>query len=121
MGFIFFLLSGLFGGVLGGMGMGGGTILIPVLSIFLSVPQHAAQAANLVSFIPMSIAAIIIHSKKGYIEYRRALKLIVPAVLFSVLGSFVAKQLDGDSLKKLFGMFLILLAVFSLIKIFKDK
>ena len=119
MGFIFYLLSGLLGGILGGMGMGGGTVLIPLLSIFLSVPQHAAQAANLISFIPMSVAAIIIHSKKGYIEYKSGLKLIIPAVLFSVLGSFAAKQLGGESLKRLFGFFLIMLAVLSFIKIFK--
>ena len=52
-----FVVAGLVSGVLGGMGMGGGTILIPLLSIFYKIGQHTAQAINLISFIPMAIVA----------------------------------------------------------------
>ena len=50
-------------GVLGGLGMGGGTILIPLLTIFFDVEQQQAQAINLVAFIPMAIVSLIIHIK----------------------------------------------------------
>ena len=46
------ILAGIVGGIIGGMGMGGGTLLIPILTIFLDVPQKNAQAINLVAFIP---------------------------------------------------------------------
>jgi uncharacterized membrane protein YfcA len=49
MSFFIYLLVGALGGVLGGMGMGGGTLLIPALTIFCEVEQHVAQAINLIS------------------------------------------------------------------------
>ena len=53
------------GGIIGGMGMGGGTLLIPLLTLAAGVEQHLAQAINLMSFVPMSIVALIIHKKNG--------------------------------------------------------
>jgi uncharacterized membrane protein YfcA len=49
--FALYILVGIIGGVLGGMGMGGGTLLIPMLGIFFGLEQHVAQAINLISFI----------------------------------------------------------------------
>ena len=57
------IIAGILGGIAGGMGMGGGTLTIPILTIFLSVGQLEAQGINLVAFIPMSIVALIIHAK----------------------------------------------------------
>ena len=54
MSFLVFLVCGVCGGVLGGMGMGGGTLLIPLLTIFCGVEQGIAQGVNLLSFLPMS-------------------------------------------------------------------
>ena len=46
--------------------MGGGTILILCLSMFMGVEQHIAQATNLVFFIPTSIIAIITNKRKKH-------------------------------------------------------
>ena len=62
-----FILIGLGSGVLGGMGMGGGTALIPLLTIFTSVHQKTAQAINLISFIPMAVVALFLHVKNGLV------------------------------------------------------
>lgn len=83
----------------------GGTILIPLLSIFYAVEQHTAQAVNLIAFLPMAIVAIIIHLKNGLIEFKGLLYLIIPAVLLSAGGSFIASFIEGDLLKRLFGGF----------------
>ena len=64
---LFRILAGMVGGICGGMGMGGGTLIIPILTIFLSFSQLQAQGINLVAFIPMSIVAIILHSKNKLI------------------------------------------------------
>ena len=64
--YIFLGLCGLVSGILGGLGMGGGTLLIPLLTIFLSVSQIESQGINLIAFIPMSVIAIIIHAKNRY-------------------------------------------------------
>ena len=52
------MLIGFISGIVSGTGMGGGTILILCLSIFLEINQKTAQATNLIFFIPTSIAAI---------------------------------------------------------------
>lgn len=100
-------ILGMISGVFGGMGMGGGTILIPLLISFSDITQHQAQAINLVSFIPMSIVAIIIHAKNKLIVTKNSLFIIIPSVAFAVLFSFLSKFIHSDILKRLFGCFLL--------------
>lgn len=121
MKFVWYVIAGALSGVLGGMGMGGGTLLIPLLSIFYSVPQHTAQAINLLSFIPMAVVALAIHIKNGLVEFKDIFFVVVPAVIFGVLGAFAAKDISGDLLRKMFGGFLILLSVFQAISGFKKN
>ena len=65
---LFLAVVGVMAGVLGGMGMGGGAILIPLLTVFFKVDQISAQAINLVAFIPMAIVSLIIHVKNKRVE-----------------------------------------------------
>lgn len=109
-----YILVGFLGGVLGGMGMGGGTVLIPLLTVFCGVDQKAAQAINLVSFVPMAIVAVTVHLKRGRIKKKGLLSLILPAAFFSAVGSAVAGVADSLVLRRAFGVFLLFLAVFSL-------
>ncbi len=120
---IFYLIAGALAGVLGGMGMGGGTILIPILTIFLSCSQHLAQAINLISFIPMAIVALIVHAKNKLIKTKGLLFVIIPATVISLLASLLSNTLNGDLLQKFFGAFLLASAIagFILSKIKKPK
>ena len=68
MSFILYLLAGFFSGMLGGMGMGGGTILIPALTILFGVEQHIAQATNLIAFLPMAAFSLRVHKDKGNLK-----------------------------------------------------
>ncbi len=115
MEFFLFVLAGFLGGILGGMGMGGGTVLIPLLNIFYGVNQHTAQAVNLVSFIPMSIVAIIIHFKNKLIDFKWVFNIVLPGVIFCVLGCYIARAMSGETLKRIFGGFLIALSVVQLL------
>lgn len=110
MSFILYVLAGILSGLLGGMGMGGGTILIPVLTIFLGVEQHVAQAANLLAFLPMAAISLGIHAKQNLVRKEGVVALVLPALVLSVAGSLAAAYLTGDMLRKLFGAFLIFLA-----------
>jgi uncharacterized membrane protein YfcA len=120
---IFFLvLIGLCGGVLGGMGMGGGTVLIPLLTLFLKVNQHLAQWVNLVTFIPMSVVALIIHIKNKLVNKSYILIMLIPSVLTAVGASFLAMKVQSVVLGRFFGGFLILLGAVSIfLTFFKDK
>lgn len=108
---ILLAVSGIAAGILGGMGMGGGTILIPLLTIFFNVGQKEAQAINLVSFIPMAIVSLAIHIKNKRVKKEGLLWIIVPAVLTSVGGGFAAQAVNGEVLKRIFGGFLLILSV----------
>ncbi len=116
--FLWLFLAGLGGGFLGGMGMGGGTLLIPMLTIFLKCSQHLAQAVNLISFIPMAVVALVLHFKNGLIEKKGILYVIIPALLLAVAGSLIASKLDEKLLSKIFGGFLLGL---SILQFFSDK
>ncbi|MBQ8426651.1 MAG: sulfite exporter TauE/SafE family protein [Clostridia bacterium] len=121
MEFVWYVIAGITGGVLGGMGMGGGTVLIPLLSIFYAVSQHTAQAVNLISFIPMAVVAIIIHLKNKMIKFDKVLYTIIPGVVFCIAGCFLAKAMSGELLKRFFGGFLLILSVFQFVVEIKKK
>lgn len=76
MNWLWYILSGLCAGVAAGMGMGGGTLLIPVLTLALGLPQHAAQGVNVLAFLPAAVAALVIHAKAGRLHLRACLPII---------------------------------------------
>ena len=117
--FIIVLVS-IIGGIAGGMGMGGGTLLIPLLTVFSSTSQHLAQSMNLLAFIPMSLIAVILHAKNKLIKYPYLL-LSVPALLSSVVGSLLAYGIDSEILRKGFGVFLATLGIIDLLIVVMKK
>lgn len=114
------VLFGVLGGVVGGMGMGGGTVLIPLLTLLSGVDQHLAQSVNLFAFIPMSVAAIVIHAKNKLIDIKSALMLAPPATAMSVLAAMLVKRISGKTLAGCFGAFLLVLGVIRLIAAVKN-
>lgn len=113
--YLWYGIAGSLGGLLGGMGMGGGTLLIPLLSIFYNVSQHTSQAINLISFIPMAVVAIVIHIKNGLVDFKKVMWIILPGVVTCIAGCYIAKAMSGDVLKRFFGGFLIVLSIFQFI------
>ncbi len=111
MAFLIYAAAGFLSGLLGGMGMGGGTIMIPALTVFCGVGQHAAQVTNLISFLPMAAFSLAVHKKQGLVCTDGLLSLIIPAVITSVAGGLIALILPADVLRRLFGAFLVALAV----------
>lgn len=108
------------GGIIGGMGMGGGTLLIPLLTLAAGLEQHLAQAINLMAFVPMSVVALIIHKKNGYVDFKTAAPITTSALLGAIGGSFLAGYAKGYVLRACYGAFLILLGVIQLYKAIKS-
>lgn len=121
MSFYVFLFVGFISGIFGGMGMGGGTLLIPALTIFCGVEQVVAQGANLVSFFPMAVCALIKHKKEGLLETSSLIYIALPATIVSVAFSVVANIATEELLRKLFGVFLIVLSVFQFLRLTKNE
>ncbi len=111
--FYLYALLGFLGGIPGGMGMGGGTVTIPLLVLFLDVPQKIAQSANLFAFLPMGLFALNIHKKNGLLQSKGILPVVLSALVLSAIGSLLASILPSDILRKAFGVFLSALSVFT--------
>ena len=79
------ILIGAVSGLVSGMGMGGGTILILCLSLFMGVDQHVAQGANLVFFVPTSIVSIITNIKQKLIKWKTGIVIVI----FGIIGAIV--------------------------------
>ena len=113
------ILIGFISGIVSGTGMGGGTILILCLSIFLGINQKIAQATNLIFFIPTSIAAIFVNVKKKKINFKIAKDIIVWGIIGSIIGALIAQKMDIKLLKKIFGIFLVIIAIHEIYIIFE--
>ena len=118
---MFLVIFGVIGGILGGMGMGGGTLLIPFLTLFGGLSQIESQGINLISFSLMAIMALIIHLKNELVNYQIAIPIIITGVIFSCLGSLVANSINSLTLKTLFGIFLLMLGLFQLASVNLSK
>lgn len=101
-----YVIIGFFSGILSGIGIGGGTILIPALTTILGYSQQSAQSANLIYFIPTASIAIITHARNGNIKSDVLPKLIIFGAVGAAAGAMIAVNLEGDLLRKLFGWFL---------------
>jgi hypothetical protein len=86
--------------------MGGGTLTIPLLTIFLSYEQLQAQGVNLIAFLPMSLVALWIHIKNHLVDFKNTWLLAVIGCVFSLN---LKERLDGfrkalEFLKRSFGI-----------------
>jgi len=111
MNVVYLVIAGLISGVIGGMGMGGGTLLIPLLTIFLSFPQKSAQGINLLVFIPMSLVALIIHIKNKLVDFKVGVPIVLSGLVFSIFGSYLASVISNNFLQKFFAFFLLAVGI----------
>ena len=115
------IIAGVIGGIVAGMGMGGGTLTIPILTIFLKYEQLRAQGINLVAFLPMAVVALFIHVKNHLVDFKSTWLLALVGCVFSVGGAFIAAATSNNLLKKLFAFFLIGLGIWQFIELKRKK
>ena len=115
------IVAGIIGGIVAGMGMGGGTLTIPILTIFLKYEQLRAQGINLIAFLPMSVVAIIIHIKNKLVDFKSTWALALVGCVFSLGGALTANHISNGILKKLFALFLIGLGIWQFIEMKRNQ
>lgn len=118
------IIIGIISGLVSGMGMGGGTILILCLSLFLGKEQHIAQGANLMFFVPTSIVSIFINIKQKLIKWKTGLIVAGAGIVGATIGAMISTNLDTRKLKTYFGIFLLIIAgieIITLINKYKKK
>ena len=108
---IWFIVLGLACGIITGMGIGGGTLLIPALTMFFGVSQLSAQSINLMYYIPTGIVALIIHIKSKSIKREGLWVLILFGVGCAVAGALLAAKIEEGILRRIFGGFLLIMGL----------
>ncbi|MGE5327913.1 MAG: TSUP family transporter [Deltaproteobacteria bacterium] len=115
------LIIGIAAGIISGMGIGGGAILIPALVMLLNIEQHNAQGINLVFFIPTAIAALVVHVKNKNVYIKTVFQIAIWGIVGAVLGANIAVAIPAALLKKMFGIFLLLMGTYEIYKGIKMK
>lgn len=110
------IIIGFLSGIISGMGVGGGMILIPALTMFMGINQHTAQAINLVYFVPTAIVALIVHIKNKNVKFS-ALPMIITGIPCSLLGAYIAVRLSSSVLSKCFAVFIFICGVRELMQL----
>lgn len=104
-------LCGLGASILSAWGVGGGTLLLLVMTLFLGVDQRTAQGINLLFFLPTAVSALICHARGGYLDKPTLKAAIPPAVAAALAGAWIATALDVELLRRPFGVYLLLSGV----------
>jgi uncharacterized membrane protein YfcA len=101
------LVVGAVAGVLSGLlGIGGGAVMVPAMTLLMGLSQHMAQGTSLLVIIPTAISGSITHFRMGNIRVRTAGWLSVGGVVGSVAGAVLALASPDQLLRLLFGGYL---------------
>jgi uncharacterized membrane protein YfcA len=111
MRFFISVLAGLGTGVISAWGIGGGSLLVVYMTAFAGVAQQTAQGINLMYFLPASLTALRSHIKNKLVETKLALYAAATGVLTAAGTSLLASGLDTFLMKKIFGVFIILIGL----------
>ena len=114
------IIIGIVSGIVSGTGMGGGTILIFLLTFMCGIEQHIAQSTNLIFFIPTSIVAIIVNIKNKNIKFKIATIISIFGILGAIVGANISIHTDVNRLRKFFGIFLAVIAIHEIYSIIKE-
>lgn len=114
------ILIGMISGIFSGIGMGGGTILIFLLTIIIGLEQHIAQATNLIYFVPTAISAIIVNFKNKNIDMELAVIISICGGIGAIIGAKISVNTDVQKLKMLFGIFLVIIVIHEIYTLFKE-
>ena len=102
------LIAGIFSGLLG---IGGGLILVPLFHYLLKMNMHLAVGTSLAIIVPTALVGALRHATQSHVDWR----LVLFAALFAIVGGFLgaglSMHLNVGLLRKIFAVFLLLVAL----------
>lgn len=110
---IILIIIGLSAGILSGLvGVGGGILMVPMFVIFLGFTQHNAQGMSLAVMLPpVTFLAVYNYHKAGEIDWKLALIASLLFIVGGFIGSKIALKIDQLTLKKIFGVMMLIVAI----------
>jgi uncharacterized protein len=102
---------GLVAGVLAGLvGVGGGILFVPTLTLVLGLTQLHAEASSLLAILPTAAAGAWRQRRYGNVRWRPALILGLSAIIGVEAGVQIAEALPEHALRRLFGLLMLAVA-----------
>ncbi len=87
------------------LGVGGGTLVVPFLTLAVGLSQHSAEATSLLVILPTAIAGSLVLRRRGVGDLGLALRFGVVGAVGSVLGALLALALPAGTLRVVFAVF----------------
>ena len=88
------------------LGVGGGTLVVPFLTLAVGLSQHAAEATSLLVILPTAVAGSLALRRRGVGDLELALRFGVFGAVGGVLGALLALALPGSTLRLVFAVFI---------------
>lgn len=105
---VFLIIGGLVAGFLSGtIGIGGGLLFVPTMTVGARISQAVAQGTSLIAIVPTAIVGGVTHFWQGNVLVHPALWMAGGGVLGAVLGAVVALEVPGPILARVWGVFLL--------------
>jgi len=102
------IVGGFGAGFLSGtIGIGGGLLFVPTMTVGLGLSQAVAQGTSLVAIVPTAIVGGVTHLRRGNVLREPALLMGAGGVVGAVIGALVAVEVPGPWLARIWGGFLV--------------
>jgi uncharacterized protein len=107
------MIGGLFSGLLG---IGGGTVMVPLLALWLGEQQRRAHALSLAAIVPISLASLVVYGSAGQVDPVAAAALTVGGIFGARTGAHILARAPERPLKAAFACVMFVAAVSAVVK-----
>ena len=115
--FLLLIAVGAAAGILSGLfGVGGGTLMVPAAVILLGFDQHRAQATSLAAIVPIAAVGAFVFGRADSVNLVAAVVLAAGSLIGVQAGARLMHRLSAERLARIFGIFLVIVAVTMLIQ-----
>ncbi|MFH1486757.1 MAG: sulfite exporter TauE/SafE family protein [Chloroflexota bacterium] len=105
------ILTGMAMGMTAGLlGVGGGIVGVPMMTIFLALTQREAHGTSLAAMVPAAVFGVIQYTLNGYADWGLAASLAVGSIVGVTLGARLMMKISPRQLRRVFGCFLLVVA-----------
>ncbi len=98
------------------LGIGGGLVFVPALAVIASFDQQLAQGTSLAVIVPTVAIGAYVHARAGRVDWAIAIPVGLGGIAGGLIGAQVALGLDETLLRRMFAVFLALMAVRMLLR-----
>ncbi len=97
-----------FGGLASGLlGIGGGLLVVPIMTFAMGMAIHFATATSMFTMIFTSVSGVVQHNQANQINFESALLLALGAIFGAQVGAYTSKRISSKNLRRVFGIVVI--------------